>query len=386
MASVVARRITRWGRGGRTLLATVVLLASAGLAPASADEALLRIAVQNERPPFSFTDDDGKLQGFDVEIAQALCAVLEQRCTLIPLEFTDLIPGLEEGQIDAAVASISITEERLKKVDFTDKYYQAPNRFVARHGAVSDITPSGLAGKTIGVKRGTTHDRYLSDQYAGTAAIVRYGYLDEIFIDLALGRVDLALSDGITLTQSFLKTDLGAGFDLVGPPINDPQWFGRGEGIAVRKGNADLLARLNQGLRQILADGTYQEIRTKYFDHDIYGDAVAVAQPLGGAALARPSRALHVAVSQALPVGAQERPSMALVLLGPKNDNSWAEAADRALEAEAAKGSRTAFAESVPDADVARVMRDYVDQGFKVIVGHSFAYQYAVFEVAAEAL
>ncbi|MCE3249340.1 MAG: Tat (twin-arginine translocation) pathway signal sequence/basic rane protein, partial [Geminicoccaceae bacterium] len=89
--------------------------------------------------------------------------------------------------------------------------------------------------------------------------------------------------------------------------------------------------------------------------------------------------------SQALPVVAQERPSMALVLIGPKNDNSWAEAAHRALEAEAAKGSRTAFAESVADADVARVMRDYVDQGFDVIVAHSFSYQDAVFEVAAEA-
>jgi lysine-arginine-ornithine-binding protein len=263
------------------LLATVVLLAWAGVAsPAAADDALLRIAIQNERPPFSFTDDDGKLQGFDVEIAQTLCAVLDLRCHLMPFQFTDLIPGLEQGQIDAAVASMSITEERLQEVDFTDKYYQAPNRFVARRGALSDVTPSGLAGKTIGVKRGTTHDRYLSSQYAGTAAIIRYGYLDEIFIDLVLGRLDLAFSDGIILTESFLKTDLGAGFDFVGPPINDPQWFGRGEGIAVRKGNADLLARLNGALRQIRADGTYDEIRTKYFDYDIYGDA-SVAQPLG---------------------------------------------------------------------------------------------------------
>jgi arginine/ornithine transport system substrate-binding protein len=152
---------------------------------------------------------------------------------------------------------------------------------VARRGTVSDITPSGLAGKTIGVKRGTVHDRYLSDQFAGTAAIRRYGNSDEIFIDLALGRLDLAFGDGITLTENFLKTDLGAEFDFVGPALNDPQWFGRGEGIAIRKGNADLLARLNQGLRQILADGTYQEIRAKYFDYDIYGDTVALAQPLG---------------------------------------------------------------------------------------------------------
>jgi arginine/ornithine transport system substrate-binding protein len=282
MATNVACRGAGWARHGGTLLATFVLLVSSVIAPlAKTSDTLLRIGVQNERPPFSFSDDDGELQGFDVEIAWALCAALKSKCQLVPLEFIAMVPGLDEGRIDAAVASMSITEERLQRVGFTDKYYQASNRFVARRGSVSDITPSGLAGKTIGVKRGTIHDRYLSDQFAGTAAIRRYGYSDEIFIDLALGRLDLAFADNITLTESFLKTDLGAEFDFVGPALTDPQWFGRGEGIAVRKGNHDLLARLNRALRQILADGTYEEIRTKYFDYDIYGNAASVAQPLG---------------------------------------------------------------------------------------------------------
>jgi basic membrane protein A and related proteins len=107
--------------------------------------------------------------------------------------------------------------------------------------------------------------------------------------------------------------------------------------------------------------------------------------PMTKTALRLACVALAILVSQDLPAPAQERPSVALVLIGPQNDNSWAEAAHRALEAEAAKGSRTAFAESVADADVARVMRDYVDQGFAAIVAHSFSYQDAVFEVAAEA-
>ena len=144
----------------------------------------------------------------------------------------------------------------------------------------ADVTPSGLAGKTIGVKRDTIHDRYLSDQFASTTDIRRYGYSDEIFIDLALGRLDLTFADNITLSESFLKTDLGADFDFLGPALSDPQWFGRGEGIAVRKGNDELLARLNRALREIRADGTYEEIRTKYFDYDIYGDAASLTQPL----------------------------------------------------------------------------------------------------------
>jgi simple sugar transport system substrate-binding protein/basic membrane protein A len=96
--------------------------------------------------------------------------------------------------------------------------------------------------------------------------------------------------------------------------------------------------------------------------------------------------AATLAALQAPPTAAAagERPSVALVLIGPRNDNSWADAAYRGLEAERAKGSKVAFAESVADPDAARVMRDYVDQGFKVIVAHSFSYQDAVFEVAAE--
>jgi arginine/ornithine transport system substrate-binding protein len=281
MRSIRRRDAAGWGLGP-ILVATVVLLAAAGHTPvAAADAGPLRIGVQNERPPFSFSHDEGELQGFDVEIAWALCAVLKVDCQLVPFEFTALLPGLEEERIDAAVASMSITEERLRRVDFTDKYYQASNRFVARRGTVSDITPTGLTGKTIGVKRGTIHDRYLSDQLASTADIRRYGYSDEIFIDLALGRLDLTFADNITLSESFLKTNLGADFDFVGPALSDPQWFGRGEGIAVRKGNDELLARLNRALREIRADGTYEEIRTKYFDYDIYGDAGAVAERLG---------------------------------------------------------------------------------------------------------
>ena len=80
-----------------------------------------------------------------------------------------------------------------------------------------------------------------------------------------------------------------------------------------------------------------------------------------------------------------DAPSIALVLIGPKDDNSWAESAYNALQAQAEKGIKTAFSESVSDADVARVMREYVDQGFKMIIAHSFSYQDAVFEVAAEA-
>jgi lysine-arginine-ornithine-binding protein len=273
----------------RALIMAITLLASTMVGQiAGGQEIPLRIGVQNERPPFSFNDADGELRGFDVEIAWALCATLKTACELVQLDFTALIPGLQEGRIDAAVASISITEERRQLIDFTDKYYQAANRFVARLDLAAAISLDDLAGKIIGVKRGTIHDRYLSGVHADAVSIRRYGHSDEIYVDLALGRLDLALGDAISLTESFLATDLGSGFAFVDPALGDPAWFGHGEGIAVRKGNTALLGRLNQALRQILADGTYDEVRKQYFDYDIYhqgeGDRVTPEAATGSSA------------------------------------------------------------------------------------------------------
>jgi arginine/ornithine transport system substrate-binding protein len=264
----------------RILLAAIAMLISVAAARiATAEEAALRIGVQNERLPFSYTDAEGDLQGFDVEIAWALCVRLDVRCEVLPLGFTAIIPGLQEGRIDVAVASMSITDERRQLVDFTEKYYQAANRFVAPSGSLADVSLETLAGKVIGVKRGTTHDRYLSNAHADGSLLRRYSNSDEIYVDLALGRLELTLGDAISLTESFLRTDLGAGFDFIGPALSDPKWFGYGEGIAVRKGNAELLGRLNLALRQILADGTYADIRDQYFDYDIYGDPAQAAAP-----------------------------------------------------------------------------------------------------------
>lgn len=264
----------------RALVVAIVLLGSTTVGTiAEGQEVSLRIGVQSERPPFSFTDDAGERRGFDVEIARALCAEMEANCELVPMDFTAVIPSLQEGAIDAAVASMSITDDRRELVAFTDKYYQGGNRFVAATDRVSDVSPEDLAGKIVGVKRGTTHDHYLSSVLGDTVSIRRYGNSDETYVDLALGRLDLTLGGTIELTEGFLRTELGEGFDLVGPSLDDPEWFGYGEGITVRKGDDQLVARLNEALRRILADGTYDEIRSQYFDYDIYGARSSATRP-----------------------------------------------------------------------------------------------------------
>jgi arginine/ornithine transport system substrate-binding protein len=196
----------------------------------------LRIGMDPGTRPYTYIDEEGDFRGSDAEITHAICAELRARCKLVPLPFAQLIAALQERSIDAIVSDMTVTREREQLVDFTDIYRNAANRFVARRHAGLDISPAGLAGKRLGVKRSTVHDRYVTDQYGTTAIIRRYSDLAELFVDLALGRNDAILAEADPARVSFLRTPLGADYEFVGPEISDERWFGTGIGIAVRRG------------------------------------------------------------------------------------------------------------------------------------------------------
>ena len=249
------------------MIAALAALALGAATAARADT--LRVGVEGAYPPFSFVTPSGELQGFDIDIANALCAEMGATCELVAQDWDGIIPALLARRYDAIIASMSITEERKQVVDFTDKYYQTPARFAAKEGASFDFS-SDLSGTRIGVQRATIHDNYISDNYP-SAEIVRYGTQEEANLDLAAGRVDMLLADSMTLYEGFLETDAGADFAFVGPELTDPRWFGSGAGIAIRKGEEDLKARLNAAIASIREKGIYGEIQAKYFDFDIYG-------------------------------------------------------------------------------------------------------------------
>ncbi|MEE4380187.1 MAG: ABC transporter substrate-binding protein [Candidatus Competibacteraceae bacterium] len=232
----------------------------------------VRIGVEGAYPPFSFVDPEGNLGGFDIDIANALCAAMKVECELIKSDWDGIIPSLSARKFDAIIASMSITEERKKAVDFTNKYYQTPARFVRKKGADHEITTEGLKGKTVGVQRATIHDSYLTDNHGDVVEIKRYGSQDEAYLDMGSGRLDLMLADSIAVLDGFLKTDEGKDFEFVGPELRDPQWFGEGAGIALRKGDDELREMFNKAIEAIRADGTYKTIQDKYFDFDVYGE------------------------------------------------------------------------------------------------------------------
>jgi arginine/ornithine transport system substrate-binding protein len=256
-----------------SIVLTAVLMVAALAAPAPAAEwKTIRVATEGAYPPFNSVDSSGELQGFDVDITKALCQEMGVDCKLVVQDWDGLIPGLLAKKFDAIVASMSITEERKQKVDFTDKYYVSPARFVARKGAQMEISSDGLKGKTVGVQRATIHENFVRDNYGSSVNIKSYATQDEANMDLTAGRVDLVIADATVLQGGFLDTDAGKDYAFIGPSFTAAKWFGEGIGIAVRKGDDDLKAMFNKAIKAIRANGVYQKINAKYFDFDLYGE------------------------------------------------------------------------------------------------------------------
>jgi arginine/ornithine transport system substrate-binding protein len=269
-------KMSRRRRAVAALVAAVAVVGVGAVDVAAARAETLLVAIEGEYPPFNSTDKKGRLTGFDVDIANALCKVMDASCKLVKQQWDRMIPDLAAGRYDMVVSSMSISAARRKQIDFTRPYYQTPAKFVARKGAGIEISPEGLKGRRLGVQRATTHERYLAGLYGDSVVLVRYDTLPKAQADMAAGKVDLVFADAMALSEGFLKTKKGKDFEFVGPDFRDSRWLGQGIGIGVRKGRADLVGELNEALDVIKADGTYARIERAYFDFAV-GQRQAVA-------------------------------------------------------------------------------------------------------------
>src|SRR5690606_36384301 len=128
---------------------------------ASAQDLTLKIGTEGAYPPFNNLTADGKLEGFDIDIANALCEEMKAKCEFVTQDWDGIIPALQAGKFDAIIASMSITEKRKKQIDLTNKYYNTPPAVaVTKDSTIADVTPAGLAGKSIGVQGSTTHSNF----------------------------------------------------------------------------------------------------------------------------------------------------------------------------------------------------------------------------------
>lgn len=222
-------------------------------------------------PPFFSPDASGNWTGWEVELIAAICAEAKLECELTPIPWDGLIPALTSKKIDAIMNSMSITEERMKSIDFSDKYYNTPTAVIGPKGEAFEATPEGLKGKIVGVQVSTTHAAYVKKHFTEAAEIKEYQTQDEANQDLAAGRIDATQADSIALDE-FLKTDQGSACcDLKGMVAEDLEILGPGVGAGLRKEDTELKAKINAGIKGIRDNGTYEAITKKYFDFDIYG-------------------------------------------------------------------------------------------------------------------
>jgi lysine/arginine/ornithine transport system substrate-binding protein len=237
------------------------------------DWKVIRFGVDPSYPPFESKAPDGSLRGFDIDLGNAICAKLNAKCVWVELDFDGMIPALQARKIDAILSDMSMTPKRLQQIDFTSKISEAPTRMVAKKG--SGLLPSAdsLKGKSIGVEQGTIQETYAKTYFEPNGVkVVSYQNQDQVYADLKSGRLDAGLQDEIQAGVGFLKTPEGREFEFAGPEIKDEKILGAAAAIGIRKGDTDLKNLINQALADLMKEGTYQALASKYFDFNIQGN------------------------------------------------------------------------------------------------------------------
>ncbi len=231
----------------------------------------LKVAIDPTYEPFTFKTPDGKPTGFDVDIANALCEEIQRKCVFVEQAWDGMIPGLLAKKYDVIISSMSITEERLAQVDFTDKYYNTPSRVVLKKTDKFD-GPASTKGKKIGVLKASTQEKYAKGELETVGAkVVSYDAQDQVYLDIKSGRLDGTVADILEVEGGFLSKPGGEAYELKGEELFIPKYFGTGAGVALAKGQDELKGKLSAAITTIRGNGKYKAINDKYFKFDVYG-------------------------------------------------------------------------------------------------------------------
>jgi ABC-type amino acid transport substrate-binding protein len=240
-----------------TARAAALLLAAALLAPGcggAKDANRIVVATEAAYPPMESKAPDGTIVGFDPDLLRAVGREVGLEVEFIDQTFDGILPGLAQGKYDAAVSSMTITEERAKNVDFTDPYFDA-GQVVAILGKTKGIgSLADLEGRTIAVQRNTTGHR-AAEKVKG-ATVRDFDAIEPAFLELLAGRADAVINDAPP-TRFYMKDHPEVRIAV--KPFTEEKY-----GIAVRKGNAALLAKLNEGLRKVKASGEYDRLVARW--------------------------------------------------------------------------------------------------------------------------
>lgn len=247
----------------RRLLVTAAAAVALGFAAQAKADLKFGVAAE-PYPPFSSKDASGKWVGWEIDLMNAVCAKMHEKCELVEVAWDGIIPALTSKQIDVIWSSMSITAERKKTIDFTNMYYNTPSVIIGQKDGDKDISPEHLAGKTIGAQVSTTHQNYAKKYFGAKSTIKAYQTQDEANQDLAAGRLDYVQADSMALGD-FLNTDQGkACCELKAQAPEDLEIFGPGAGGGVRKEDTALKEKLNKAISDVAKSGEIDQITQKY--------------------------------------------------------------------------------------------------------------------------
>lgn len=253
------------------------VVAAFGISASMVQADTLRLGTEGAYAPFNSVSESGELHGFDIDIGNAICAELETTCEWSTHDWGGIIPALNSGKFDVLIASMAITEARMEEVAFSDPYYFNTMRFAAlKDLGLEDATPETLSGMVLGTQAGGVASKVLN-QYFPDNDVKLYPKLGEAFLDMESGRLDLVLES---------KFALG---DWMADGVDCCEFVGQdflldgtiGAGMAFRKDETELRDQVNTALASIIENGTYDEIRAKYFDFEIRDKPIAVSELFG---------------------------------------------------------------------------------------------------------
>ncbi len=227
--------------------------AQGGAAFTTVEEGKLTMSTNAAFPPYEMTTDSGEFEGIDVEIAAAIAEKLGLELDILDTDFDSALLAVNQGKSDMVMAGVSVTDDRLLVMDFSDTYATGIQVVIVKEG--SDVTLDNLGEKMIGVQKGTTGWQYCTDDY-GEEHVTAYDNGLTAVQALVSGKVDCVVIDNAP-AQEFVKANDGL-------TILDTEYANEDYSIGVDKGNTALLDAINGALKELIADGTVQQIIDKY--------------------------------------------------------------------------------------------------------------------------
>jgi octopine/nopaline transport system substrate-binding protein len=273
------------------LLSIALLSGTLAVSSATAQDRTVKIAVEGAYAPWNFTGAGGKLEGFEIDLANDLCARMKVKCEIVAQDWDGMIPALNARKFDAIMDAMTITDERRKAIDFSDRYADSPNGFlVATDSPLAKMPGTGqaynlssqpaeaekaievirpfLKGKTLGVQVSTIQSAFADKYLKDSVDIREYKTVEQHDLDLAAGRLDAVFAGATQIMGTLEKPDFKTGYALVGPSLTGGV-LGGGIGIGLRKDDTGLKAMFNEAIQAAIKDGTAKTLSMKWFKVDV---------------------------------------------------------------------------------------------------------------------